>query len=174
MMNVPALAYKKLQPRARGPTHSVELGGGPLLETEEDKTNPTEEFSAAPVKAFATRVSLFSCKPRFNLSRRSSAFEPVLRWRRTRQRSECKIFLDQAMRVPKLLMGAELRQARSRPRCLKFRIHQVSGRRRFAEFSGISPATGEDVRLISTLGFVNLPEEVADRYSCAPVVSISR
>jgi hypothetical protein len=69
------------------------------------------------------------------------------------------------MRVPKLLLSAELTATPDPdapvPEIAGF--PQVTGKRGdLVEFSGIGRQPSEDVRLISTLGFVNLPNEVAD------------
>src|SRR5439155_71454 len=75
-----------------------------------------------------------------------------------------QIFIDQAMRVPKLVLGAEL-TATPDPDASVAEIPgftRVSGRRGdLPEFSGIEHQPGEDVRILSTLGFINLPEEGA-------------
>jgi hypothetical protein len=92
------------------------------------------------------------------------AIEPVLQWGE-RNKDQEQIFIDQAMRVPKLLLGAEL-TATPDPDALVAEISgftKVTGKRGdLPEFSGIEHQPGEDVRILSTLGFINLPEEVAD------------
>ena len=92
------------------------------------------------------------------------AIEPILRWGERKKEQE-QIFIDQAMRVPKLLLGAEL-TATSDPDAPVAEIAafaNVTGRRGdLPAFSGIEHQPGEDVRILSTLGFVNLPEESAD------------
>jgi hypothetical protein len=92
------------------------------------------------------------------------AFENILRWRE-RDRDQEQVFLDQAMRVPKLLLGAELTNSpdpdTSLPEILSFT--QVTGSRRdLIEFSGVGRQPNEDLRLISTLGFSNLPPDLVD------------
>jgi hypothetical protein len=92
------------------------------------------------------------------------ALEPILQWDE-RDREQEQIFLDQAMRVPKLLVGAELTATTDldAPVVEIPVFPQVTGRRGgLAEFSGIGRQPDEDIRLISTLGFVNLPQEMAD------------
>ena len=92
------------------------------------------------------------------------AIEPVLDWSE-REKEQEQIFIDQAMHVPKLLLGAEL-TATPDPDAPVPEIPgfaQVTGRRGdIAEFSGIARQPGEDVRIISTLGFVNLPREITN------------
>jgi len=92
------------------------------------------------------------------------AFEPVLKWSE-REKDQEQIFVDQAMRVPKLLLGAELTATPDpdAPVAEIATFPQVTGKRGdLIEFSGIGRQPDEDVRLIGTLGFVNLPNEIAD------------
>ena len=91
------------------------------------------------------------------------AIEPILQWG-ARSKDQEQIFIDQAMRVPKLLLGAEL-TSNPDPDAPVAEIagFTVTGRRGdLPEFSGIEHQPGEDVRILSTLGFINLPEESAD------------
>ena len=92
------------------------------------------------------------------------AFEPILQWPENAQDEE-QVFVDQAMRVPKLLLAAEL-TATPDPDAPVGDIpgfSQVTGRRGdLVEFSGVARQPIEDVRLLSTLGFVNLPGDIAD------------
>jgi hypothetical protein len=92
------------------------------------------------------------------------AIEPILQWGE-RSKDQEQIFIDQAMRVPKLLLGAELTASPDpdAPVAEIAGFTRVTGRRGdLPEFSGIEHQPGEDVRILSTLGFVNLPEESAD------------
>jgi hypothetical protein len=92
------------------------------------------------------------------------AIEPILQWG-DRNKDQEQIFIDQAMRVPKLLLGAEL-TATTDPDAPVAEIAgftRVTGRRGdLPTFSGIEHQPGEDVRILSILGFINLPEESAD------------
>lgn len=92
------------------------------------------------------------------------AIEPVLQWTE-RNKDQEQIFIDLAMRVPKLLVGAEL-TATPDPDAPVAEISgftHVAGRRGdLPPFFGIERAPSEDVRVISTIGFTNLPDEVAD------------
>jgi CHASE2 domain len=92
------------------------------------------------------------------------AFESILKWRE-RDRDQEQVFLDQAMRVPKLLLGAELTNTPD-PDQAPLEIpafSQVTGSRgQLAEFSGVGRQPNEDMRLIATLGFINLPDEIGD------------
>ena len=92
------------------------------------------------------------------------AIESILQWGAGAKEQE-QIFIDQAMRMPKLVLGAEL-TATPDPDAPVAEIagfSHVTGRRGdLPEFSGVEHEPGEDVRVLSTLGFVNLPEEIAD------------
>jgi hypothetical protein len=92
------------------------------------------------------------------------AIEPILDWGGHEKEQE-QIFIDQAMRVPKLLAGAEL-TATPDPDAPVAEIPgftQITGKRGdIPEFSGIARQPSEDVRVISTLGFVNLPREITN------------
>src|SRR5712692_4224192 len=92
------------------------------------------------------------------------AIEPVLQWGE-RNKDQEQIFIDQAMRVPKLLLGAELTATPDpdAPVAEIVGFTNVTGRRGdLPAFSGIEHQPEEDARIVSTLGFVNLPEENAD------------
>jgi hypothetical protein len=92
------------------------------------------------------------------------AIEPVLRWAE-RNKDQEQIFIDQAMRVPRLLLGAELTATPDPdapvPEIPAF-TNVTGGRGDLVAFSGIERQPSEDLRVISTLGFVNLPDEIAD------------
>jgi hypothetical protein len=89
-------------------------------------------------------------------------FETILQWP-PRDTDQEQIFLDQAMHVPKLLLAAELTASPDldAPVVEVPGFQNVTGRRGvLPEFSGISQQPEEDLRLISTLGFTNLPRDV--------------
>ncbi len=93
------------------------------------------------------------------------AFDNILHWRE-RDKDQVQVFLDQAMRVPKLLLAAQL-TSNPDPDAPAIELPtvftQVTGNRgSLPEFSGLSRQPSEDLRLISTLGFVNLPNETSD------------
>ncbi len=99
------------------------------------------------------------------------AIEPVLDWGE-REKEQEQIFIDQAMRVPKLLLAAELTPTPDPdvPVAEIPGFTQVTGKRGdIPEFSGIARQPGEDVRVISTLGFINLPREITGEVH-APLV----
>jgi hypothetical protein len=92
------------------------------------------------------------------------AFENVLKWRETEKGNE-QIFIDLAMRVPLLLLAAELTTTPDPdapgPEIQGFT--QVTGKRGdLVEFSGIGRQPNEEIRLLGTAGFINLPDEIAD------------
>jgi hypothetical protein len=92
------------------------------------------------------------------------AFENVLKWRETDKEQE-QVFIDQAMRVPRLLLAAELTASPDPdapgPEIPGFT--QVTGRRGdLIEYSGVGRQPNEELRLIATAGFTNLPDEIAD------------
>jgi CHASE2 domain len=92
------------------------------------------------------------------------AFENILKWRE-RDKDQEQVFIDQAMRVPKLLLAAELTATPDPdapvPEIQSFT--QVTGKRGdLLEFSGIGRQPDEEMRLIATAGFINLPVEIAD------------
>jgi hypothetical protein len=92
------------------------------------------------------------------------AFEPILQWDNTGKEQE-QILIDQAMRVPKLVTAAELTSTPDldAPVVDMTGFTQVTGRRGdLPVFSGISRQPDEDLRLISALGFTNLPNDFAD------------
>ncbi len=92
-------------------------------------------------------------------------FEPIVIWRE-RDKDQEQVFLDQAMRVPKLLVA--MRLGEKGPRDLAAEdlpsFSQVTGERGgLAEFSGIAQRPDDDIRLVSTPGFTNLPGDRSDR-----------
>jgi hypothetical protein len=92
------------------------------------------------------------------------AFENILKWRET-EKDQTQVFIDQAMRVPRLLLAAELTTTPDPdapgPEIPGFA--QVTGKRGdLVEFSGIGRQPTEEMRLIATAGFINLPEDISD------------
>jgi CHASE2 domain len=92
------------------------------------------------------------------------AFENVLKWREAEKEQE-QLFIDQAMRVPRLLLAAEL-TATPDPDAPVPEIpgfSQVTGKRGdLVEYSGVARQPNEELRLIATPGVTNLPDEIAD------------
>ena len=139
------------------PLTVVEIGHDPLLER--DEASPNSETSAVlPLEYALFLQSVLAFQPTV------VAFENILRWRETEKGNE-QVFIDQAMRVPRLLLGAELTTTPDLdapgPEIQGFT--QVKGKRgELVEFSGIGRQPSEELRLIGTAGFINLPEELAD------------
>ena len=91
--------------------------------------------------------------------------EPVVVWRERDQTQE-QVFIDQAMRVPKLLVGIELGGRGQRDLAVDDlpTLDNVSGSpSELAEFTGIKRQPDEDIRLISTPGFTNMPNDWSDQ-----------
>lgn len=92
------------------------------------------------------------------------AFQPVLQWPQANPEQE-QIFVDQAMRIPKLLTAAEL-TATPDPDASPAEIPafaNVTGRRGdLPSFADVARQPDEDIRLLSTPGYTNLPNDVAD------------
>jgi len=121
----------------------------PLTIVEVGKENPP-----APLETALLLQGLLEFKPTV------VAIEPVLQWG-DRAKDQEQIFIDQAMRVPKLVLGAELTPSPDpdAPVAEIPGFSNVTGRRGdLPAFSGIEHQPGEDVRVLSTLGFVNFPE----------------
>jgi hypothetical protein len=125
----------------------------PITIIETGRENPP-----APLEAALLLQGILEFKPTV------IAIEPILQWGE-RSKDQEQIFIDQAMRVPGLLLGAEL-TATPDPDAPVAEITgftKVTGRRGdLPEFSGIEHQPDEDVRILSTLGFINLPGESAD------------
>jgi hypothetical protein len=91
-------------------------------------------------------------------------FENVLKWRETEKEQE-QMLIDQAMRVPRLLLASELTSSPDPdapgPEIPGFT--NVTGKRGdLIEYSGVGRQPNDELRLIATPGFTNLPEEIAD------------
>ena len=90
--------------------------------------------------------------------------EPIVIWRERDQTQE-QVFIDQAMRVPQLLVGIELGGRGQRDLAVDDlpTLANVNGNpSQLAEFTGIKRQPDDDIRLISTPGFTNLPNEWSD------------
>lgn len=90
--------------------------------------------------------------------------EPVVIWR-DRDKDQEQVFIDQAMRVPKLIVGIELGGKGERDIAVDdvLSFPNVTGSRgNLPQFPGVKRQPDDDIRLISTPGFTNLPEERSD------------
>ena len=148
------------------PLTVVEIGSGPTVETQPNQQTPgnSPESRPSPGAVSPLEFALFfqgilEFKPTV------VAVEPPLKWRE-RDKNQEQVFLDQAMRVPKLLLSAELTSTPD-PDAPPSEIPgfpHVSGRRGdLPTFTGVQRQPDEDLRLISTIGYVNLPDEATTR-----------
>src|SRR5256885_3070862 len=143
------------------PLTVVEIGGGPTAETQPNQqapvNSPESRSSAGAVSPLEFALffqGILEFKPTV------VAVEPPLKWRE-RDKNQEQVFLDQAMRVPKLLLSAELTSTPDpdAPPAEIPGFPHVSGRRGdLPTFTGIQRQPDEDLRLISTIGYVNLPD----------------
>ena len=149
---------------ARVPLTIVEIGRAGGGQTDNVDISPTERFLRGTAGVNSPLESALFLQAALEFKPTVFAFEPILQWPE-RVREEEQIFIDQAMRVPKLLLAAELTATPdpdAAPQEIA-RFPRVTGRRGdLVEFSAIGRQPSEDVRLISTLGFINLPSEVAN------------
>src|SRR2546423_1091673 len=155
---------KNSDPHARAASLTVvDIGRDNLMEREPmkegDESSPHSGANAVSPMEFALFLqSALEFQPTV------IAFENVLRWRETEKEQE-QVFIDQAMRVPRLLLAAELTTTPDldAPGSDIPAFSQVTGKRGdLVEFSGIGRQPGEEMRLIATAGFTNLPEEISD------------
>ena len=148
------------------PLTVVEIGAAPIVETQPTPNPPvgasTPQGDAAAVSPLEFALffqAILDFKPTI------VAVEPLLKWRE-RDRDQEQVFLDQAMRVPKLLLSAELTSTPdpdAPPTEIPGFIH-VSGRRGdLPTYTGVQRQPDEDLRLVSLLGYINLPGESSTR-----------
>src|SRR5437763_6063173 len=159
LRNTPASGY-------RAPLTVVEIGSGPSVETQPNQQAPgnssesrTSAGAVSPLEFALFFQAILEFKPTV------VAVEPLLKWRE-KDKDQEQVFLDQAMRVPKLLLSAELTSTPDPdvpPSEIPGFIH-VSGRRGdLPSFTGIQREPDEDLRLISSTGYINLPAETDTR-----------
>ena len=139
------------------PLTVVEIGHDALLDREQSSTN-SETSAVLPLEYALFLQAVLPFQPTV------VAFENILKWRETEQGNE-QVFSDLAIRVPRLLLAAELTTTPDPdapgPEIQGF--SQVKGKRgELVEFSGIGRQPSEELRLIATAGFINLPDEIAD------------
>ncbi len=92
------------------------------------------------------------------------AIEPILVWR-DEDKTQEQIFIDQAMRVPKLLVALELGGKGAHDLTVEDLpvLPDVAGSRgNLDQFTGISRQPDDDIRLISTPGLISRPNEHSD------------
>ena len=139
------------------PLTVVEIGHDPLLAQEAAAAN-SEMSAVMPLEYALFLQSVLPFQPTV------VAFENILKWRETEKGNE-QVLIDLAMRVPRLLLAAELTNTPDPdapgPEIQGFT--QVKGKRgELVEFPGIGRQPSEELRLIATAGFINLPDEIAD------------
>ena len=146
------------------PLTVVEIGREPVMELNSAANNLTEKFLHGSGTAISPLEYALFLQAALELKPTVIAFEPILRFRE-REKDQEQVFIDQAMRVPKLVLATELATSLD-PDAPVSEIPvfaKVTGRRGdLPEFSSIGRQPGEDLRFISTPGFINLPDEVAD------------
>jgi hypothetical protein len=145
------------------PLTVVEVGHEQLLGPDELNKQAAPPVHVGPSAVSPLEFALF-LQAAIDFRPAVIAFENILKWRE-RDRDQEQVFIDQAMRAPRLLLGAELTTSpepdNPGPDIAGFT--QVEGKRGdLVEFTGISRQPEEDLRLISTAGFINMPEETAD------------
>ena len=151
---------------AHVPLTIVEIGGVPTADTQGDQNAATDSTSprsnagaVSPLEFAIFFQAILDFKPTVVV------VETVLKWRE-RDKNQEQVFLDQAMRIPKLLLSAEL-TATPDPDASATDIPgfvHVSGRRGdLPTYTGVQRQPDEDLRLISSLCYTNLPEQSATR-----------
>jgi hypothetical protein len=146
---------------SEAPLTVVEIGHDAVLDRDPLKESSSSQASGRGVSALEFALFLQSV---LEFQPSVVAFENILKWRE-RDKDQEQVFIDQAMRVPKLLLAAELTTSPDpdAPGAEIQGFSQVTGKRgELVEFSGIGRQPGEEIRLIGTLGFINLPDEIAD------------
>src|SRR5438874_13574672 len=148
------------------PLTVADIGEEPVVETQPNQKAPGNPPGS---RSRATSVSplefaLF-CQAILEFKPTVVAVEPLLKWR-GRDKDQEQVFLDQAMRVPKLLLSAELTSTPdpdAPPTEIPGFVH-VSGRRGdLPTYTGVQRQPDEDLRLISSLGYINLSGNSATR-----------
>jgi len=148
------------------PLTVVEIGAVPIIETQPTQNPPVGSTAphdnggaVSPLEFALFFQAILDFKPTI------VAVEPLLKWRE-HDRDQEQVFLDQAMRVPKLLLSAELTFAPdpdAAPTEIPGFVH-VNGRRGdLPTYTGVQRQPDEDLRLVSLLGYINLPGDSTTR-----------
>jgi CHASE2 domain len=143
------------------PLTVVEIGHDAVLDRDPQKNSSSPHpggSGVSPLEFALFLQSVLEFKPTV------VAFENILKWRE-RDKDQEQVFIDQAMRVPRLLLAAELitTPEADAPSQEIQGFTQVTGKRGdLVEFSGFGRQPDEEMRLIAMAGFINLPEEIAD------------
>src|SRR6266849_1473373 len=80
----------------------VEIGRHPILQLDGAATDPTERFLHGPGTSISALEYALFLQAALEFKPTVIAFEPILKFR-ARQKDQEQVFIDQAMRVPKLL-----------------------------------------------------------------------
>lgn len=151
-------------PTGPPPLTIIDITGKPIAQSESGSFDPTETFLRGSSRANSPLELALFVQALLDFNPTIIAFEPILKWPE-RVKDEEQILIDQAMHVPKLLLAAEL-TATPDPDATVTEIAgfpNVTGKRGdLATFTGIGRQPDEDLRLISTLGFINLPREIGN------------
>lgn len=145
------------------PLMVVDIGRHQPKASNSAAADPTEKFLHGPGRAISPIEYALFLQAALQFKPTVVAFEPILRFRE-REKDQQQVFIEQAMHVPKLLLAAELTTAADPdapvPEIPGFT--KVTGRRGdIPEFSAIGSQPDEDLRFISTLGFISAQNEMA-------------
>jgi hypothetical protein len=143
----------------------VELGRDDILRlTPPDVLKPIPKGEAARRSLSPLEYALF-LQAILEFQPAVIGIEPILIWRK-RDKAQEQVFIDQAMRVPKLLVGFELGgrgEHDPEPEDLGALPNVTGDRSELPRFTGVSRGPDDDIRLISTPGFINVPNELSNR-----------
>ncbi|MEP6936855.1 MAG: CHASE2 domain-containing protein [Chthoniobacterales bacterium] len=146
------------------PLTVVEIAHDPLLDKIDEPSDRASTVQSAAASAVSPLEYALFLQSALAFQPTVIAFENVLKWR-DRDKDQEQVFIDQAMRVPRLLLAAELTPTPDpdAPGAETAIFSNVTGRRTdLEEFSGAAHQPNDELRLISTVGFVNLPDENVD------------
>lgn len=147
------------------PLTVIEIGGVPTIEAPPIQNPPSDSPASQGSGAVSPLEFALFFQAILDFKPVVVAVEPLLKWRE-RDRNQEQIFLDQAMRIPKLLLAAELTSTPDPdvPATEIAGFVHVTGRRGdLPTFTGVQRQPDEDLRLISSLGYINLSDESATR-----------
>ena len=89
------------------PLTVVEIGRDPVLTSKGAAADPTEKFLHGPGTSISALEYALFLQAALEFKPTVIAFEPILKFR-AHEKDQEQVFIDQAMRVPKLLLAAEL------------------------------------------------------------------
>ncbi len=145
------------------PVTLVEIGRDDILRlTPVEKMKPLARGEAARRSLSPLEYALF-LQAVLGFNPPVIAIEPMLIWPE-RDKVQKQIFLDQAMHAPKLLVALELGAKGQHDLTtddLPTLPNVIGDRADLAQFVGVSRQPDEEIRLVSTPGFINLPNDHA-------------